>query len=290
MMVGCQRNAPPTPTPLPTNERIAQANAPTPSPTPTNTNTATPSPPATATSTPTVTPTPTDTPTPTPTPIPSDRLAAAQQAFTWGDYARARDEFAALMADPGADEAEVQLAAFWVGRSAVEAGDYETALTALKGFIETYPADPQLPTAHLLMARTYEGLEDWPGTIDVYQAYLDTGDDTLAVYAYEDMGDAAMLALNYERAAQAYADGLRVAPDNGWAVHMREGIAQAELARGEPEAAVEQYDAILSVSRIRAYRARILYLAGQALMMAEDTPRPTIVTWPWWNWSTPMCR
>lgn len=265
VLAACQRNAPRMPTPLPTSERIAQADTPTPSPTPSKTNTPTPSPTATSTATPTVTPTP------TPTPIPSARLTAAQQAFAWGDYSRAYDEFAALLADPGADARETQLATYWVGRSALEAGEHETASAMLQDFIETYPADPQVPSAHLLMARAYEGLGDWQEVIDTYLAYLETDDDTLAIYAYEGMGDAAMLALDYDRAAQAYADGLRVAPDNGWAVHMREGIAQANLARGNPEKAVEQYDAILSIARFRAYRARILYLAGQALMNTGDT-------------------
>jgi soluble lytic murein transglycosylase len=265
VLAGCQRNAPRIPTALPTSESIAQASTPTPIPTPTTTNTATPSPTATSTATPTITPTP------TPTPIPSDRLTAAQQAFAWGDYPRAYSEFKALLADPGADAEEAQLAAYWMGRSALEAHEYKTALATLQDFIETYPADPRVPSTHLLMAQAHEGLENWQGTISAYEAYLKTDDHTLAIYAYEGLGDAAMLAIDYDRASQAYAAGLSVAPDNAWAVHMREGIAQAELAQGNPEKAVEQYDAILSVARIRAYRARILYLAGQALMMAGDT-------------------
>jgi len=245
---------------LPTDDRIVYATASNPSATPSKTAT------STSTSTPTPTSTPTITPTPTPTPVPSDRLAAAQQAFAWGDYTRAYNEFASLLADPGADAAERQLAAYWVGRSALEAGDYETAVTALQGFVERYPAGLQVASAHFLMARAYEYMSDWPGAIAAYQAYLDA-DDTLAIYAYEGIGDAAMLGLDYGRAVQAYADGVNVAPDNGWIVHMREGIAQAELAQDNPEATIEQYDAILGVARIRAYRARILYLAGQALMM-----------------------
>ena len=274
VIAACQRNAPPKPTPLPTDVRVALATAPASSPAPSKTRTHTPTPTATSTptptTTPTITPTPTDTPTPTPTPIPSARLAAAQQAFAWGDYHRAWDEFAALLSDPGADETEAQLAAFWTGRSALEAGDYENALERIQDFVQTYPDDPQISSAHLLLARAFEEIGDWQGTIEAYQAYLDAGDDTLAIYAYQGMANATMLSLDFDRAAQTYTKGLRAAPDNGWAVHMREGIAQAELARGNPEKAVEQYDAILSIARIRAYRARILYLAGKALMAAED--------------------
>jgi soluble lytic murein transglycosylase len=266
-LVACQRNAPQRPTAPPTNVGIARSTEIPASPT----STKTPAPTSTSTATPTLTPSPTITPTPTPTPVPSARLAAAQEAFAWGDYPRAGEEFAALLADPGADETETELAAFWVGRSALEAGNFESAPALLQDFVKSYPGNPQVPAAHLLMARAYEEMGNWQAARNAYQAYLDTGDKTLAIYAYQGMGEAAMLALDYDRAVQAYADGLRAAPDNGWAVHMREGIAQAELARGNPEKAVEEYDAILSVARIRAYRARILYLAGQALMMAGDT-------------------
>jgi soluble lytic murein transglycosylase len=274
MLLACQRNAPP-------NQQIAQTSGLSLSPSPSRTSSSTPtdilsSQPThtpTATPTPTVTSKPTLTPTPTPTftPIPSARLAAAQQAFTWGDYSRAQTEFAELLADPGADEIEAQLAAYWLGRSALEAGDHQAALTALQDFVLTYPIAPQVAATHFLIARAYEELGDWHRAISAYQAYLDDSDGILAIYAHQGIGDAAMLALDYRRAARAYADGLRVAPDNGWVVQMRESLAQSELAQGNPKAAVEQYDAILRIARIRTYQARILYLAGQALMTAGDT-------------------
>jgi soluble lytic murein transglycosylase len=174
-----------------------------------------------------------------------------------------------LLAAPGADKAERQAAAYWVGRSALEAGDYKAALQALQAFVKDYPQAPEVSQAHFLIARAYEGLGSWHEAITAYQAYLQA-DDTLAIYAYQAIGKAAMLALDYGRATQAYTDGLRVAPDAGWTVNMREGIAQAELAQGKPADAVKEYDAILSIARIRAYRARILHLAGQALAAAGD--------------------
>ena len=264
VFMACQRNAPPRPTPVPHASPLVAAASASPSITPRPTRSPTPAPSRTPT------PTPTTTPLPTATPVPSARLAAAEQAFAWGDYARAFQEYAALRDDPGASAAEAELAAYWTARSAFEAADYPAALDALRDLIQTYPAHPQLPAAHFLMAHTYEELGDWPGAISAYQAYLETGDDILAPYAYEGMGNAAMLALDYDRAGRAYAQGLRSAPDLSWAVRMREGIAQSHLAKSDPQAAIDQYDAILSVARIPAYRARILYLAGQAHLQAGD--------------------
>jgi soluble lytic murein transglycosylase len=197
-------------------------------------------------------------------------MADAQQAFDWGDYPRAYQEYAALLDDPGATAEERRIAAYWAGRSAMEAGEYAGALDLFAEFIQGYPADTLAPIAHMIRARAYEGLADWRGAIGAYQAYLASGDGTLEIYAYEGMAEAAMLALDYAGAAQAFAEGVRLAPDNGWAVRMREGVAESRLAQGNPLAAVEQYDAILDVARIPAYRARILYLAGQALAAAEN--------------------
>ena len=259
-VVTCQRNAPAKPTHTTFEEAIGLSPLPTPSPTATST--------PTLTRTPTATHTPNPTATPTVTPIPSHRLSAAHQAFAWGDYPRAQAEFAALLADSGADGGERQLATYWAGRSALEVGDYESALTLLQDFTQAYPDDPLVATAHLLVARAYENRGEWRRAMGAYRAYLQL-DDVLAVYAYDSIGKAAMLILDYDEAVAAYAEGLQVAPDDSRAVQMREGIAQAELARGDPAAAVEQYDAILSVARISAYRAKILYLAGKALMKNE---------------------
>jgi soluble lytic murein transglycosylase len=270
VLLACQRNAPPKPTFLPTESSLAQDIGSSLSPTPSQTKTSTPAPSATPTPTPTRTPTATVTPTPTATPVPSQRLAAAQQAFAWGDYDRASQEFMTLLADPAVDEGERQLAAYWAGRSAVEAGDYTQALDLLADFLKNYPTDSRVAWVHLLSARAYEAMGDHQGAINAYQAYLDSGDDTLSMYAFQGIGDAAMLALDYQRAAKAYADGLRVAPDNGWVAQLREGIARSQLAQDNPQAAVEQYDAILDIARISAYRARILHLAGQALLAAGD--------------------
>jgi soluble lytic murein transglycosylase len=201
--------------------------------------------------------------------VPSRRLALAQQAFNWGDYKQARDEYAALLTDRGADAAERHQAAYWLGRSALEAGDYSRAVKSLQDFLKTYPDDSQSASALFLLARAYEGLADWRDAIMAYRRYLQA-DNLLAMYAYDGIGKAAMLLLDYDQAVEAYTDGVRVASDNTWLVYMREGIAQAQLTRNKPMEAVKQYDSILQVARLDAYRAKILYLAGQALAQAND--------------------
>ena len=202
--------------------------------------------------------------------MPSLRLAAARQAFEWGNYGVAIAEYTALENDPGAEPAERQDAAFWVGRSQFEQGDNTAALSSLSAFITTYPQDERIPTALFLMASAHEALGNTAATIDAYEAYLDS-DRVLAIYAYDAIGKAAMLSLDYDRAVSAFAEGVQVAPDAGWEVYCREGIARAELAQNNVQAAIEQYELILSTARIEDYRAKILYQMGQAYLLDEQT-------------------
>jgi soluble lytic murein transglycosylase len=264
-LTACTRNLPLRPTT--TRPSFEQAMNITPLPTRTPTATATPMP----TLTPTATPTPTPTLTPTPTPVPGARLATARQAFTWGDYTRAQQEFSALRADPGANADERREAVYWLGRSRLEGQDYAGATAALLDFVAAYPDDGRVPTAQFMAARGFAGQGDWRNTIAAYRRYLQL-DKTLAMDAYDGIARAALQLADYDQAVRAYTDGLRYAPDNAWLVYLREGIAQVELARNRPREAVKQYDAILEVARIDAYRAQILYQAAQALSAAGDLP------------------
>ncbi len=257
----CRLNRPPT----------EAAVAVSPTPTVTVPPTATPIPTATPTATlsPTPSPTPTDTPTPTPTPIPSDRLAAAQRAYRSGNYETARQEFDALLADPGADPHEKRLAVYWRGRSEVDSGDPTAAIATLKMFLAEYPSDELTRAAQFNLGVAYERTGQRREAVEAYLGSI-IPNDPANVYIYERIGDIALQAEDYERAIDAYSAGLKATDDLGFQVHLREGIAQAELRRENPEAALAQYDAILDVSQIAAYRAKILRLAGQAHLAAGD--------------------
>ena len=226
--------------------------------------------PPTATPTPTSADTPTPTSSPTATPDVGQRLTEAQLAFEAGDYARAQAAYTGVLTDPGAPATDRQQATFWLARSQLEAGDYQPAIQTFERFIQDYPADARVAWAYFMQARAYEAVGDAAKAIAAYRQYLKR-DGTLAMYAYEGIGQNALQVLDYAQAVQAYNDAVQAAPDARWTVLMREHIAEAELARGNPAAAVQQYDAILSIAKIDAYRSRILYLAGQALTKAGDT-------------------
>ncbi len=240
----------------------------TPTPTITPPPTLTPTP--TPTDTPTVTPTPTNTPTPTATPIPSARLETAQRAYTNGDYQTARIEFDALLQDPGADANERRLALHWRGRSELQLGDAAAAIASLKMFVEQYPSDELTRAAQFNLGEAYQQAGQYAEAITAYRGSI-IPEDPINVYIYERIGDVGLLTNAYPDTIAAYQAGIEATDELSFQVHLREGIAQAELLRDNPAGAIAQYEAILAVSKIEAYRAKILRLLGEAHLTAGDT-------------------
>lgn len=280
LLAGCA-DAPPTPTPiLPTGGSVAQelAEVPTlaltPAPEPALTNTvrpalsptSTPTPSPTSTPTPSPTTTPTPTLTPSPTSQPSAQLEAAQRHQTNGDYGLAIAAHLALLGDdPMPDQA--RQARYHLAESYLLDGQYAAAAAAWEEFITSYPDDGRLPQARLMAARAFHAVNECGKAIGYYEAYL-AEEEILADMVYEWIGDCRAGAGELGEAISAYRQALAAADDRSVQVNLREKMAGAFLALEEHGAAVAEYDAILDVARIDYYRARIEYLAGQALAAA----------------------
>ena len=69
----------------------------------------------------------------------------------------------------------------------------------------------------------------------------------------------------------AYQQALAATKDRGMQVNLRERIAGIHLAQADYDAALGEYGAILDMARIDSYRAKIQYLAAQALIAAGRT-------------------
>jgi soluble lytic murein transglycosylase len=265
MLAGCQLDAERYPIVI-----GLQPATPTFTPSPTRTATSTPTP--TPSPTPTNTPTPTITPTPTATPFPSERLGLAQRAYQNGDYETARLHYHALLAEPGLDPHEQRLALHWRGRSELKLGDTAAAIATLKMFLGEYPSDELTRAAQFNLGVAYEQAGQYDEAIKAYRGSI-IPNDPINVYIYERIGDAGLKTTAYTDTVTAYQAGIASTDDEGFQVHLREGIAQAELKRDDPAAAIVQYEAILDVAKIEAYRAKILRLAGEAHLAAGEPER-----------------
>ncbi|MBN1135622.1 MAG: transglycosylase SLT domain-containing protein [Anaerolineae bacterium] len=282
LFAGCA-SAPPTPTPIPEARQsatpVAVAQPASPSPSPTRSPTATPSPTPTATPSPTPTATPSPTPTATPSPTPTARppvetaaqqpgglLSEAIRLQHYGDYEAAIPLYQAVLDGAPAPE-QAREAHYHLAESYLLSGDYAAAAAAWEAFLPTYPTDSRLAHASLMLARAYHKANDCARAVPSYQAYL-AREKVLADMAHEWIGDCYAADLDpaaWEKAIAEYRLALATTGDRSVQVGLREKIAGIYLARADYAGAVAEYDAILAVAKIEDYRAKIDYLAGQAL-------------------------
>ncbi|MBX7237467.1 MAG: transglycosylase SLT domain-containing protein, partial [Caldilineales bacterium] len=169
---------------------------------------------------------------------PSDDLTAeirfglGKALWRQGDVEAAGAEFERLSQDAGFIAARPE-ALYWLGRSRGARGQAEAAAAALRAYAKARP---------LLAGRAFEAAG---------QAYAEALDPAPAIVAYE--------------------QALALAPDTVSALRVREGLAATHTLAGDPAAAIEQYQAILSQARNPGYRAETLYLRGQAQLAAGQT-------------------
>jgi soluble lytic murein transglycosylase len=285
VLAGCG-DAPPTPTPaFPAVETATSTAVGVPKPvstlaaSATPTPTTTPSPTSTPTPTPTSSPTRTPTPTWTPTPTlqPSIHLEAALHHQTNGDYDRAIAAYMALLEGKPTPE-QVRTARYHLAECYLLNRDFVAAAAAWEDFLTDYPGDSSSPQAALMAARAYHAANECARAILHYQTYL-SYETVLADMVYDWIGDCrAALAMssaepgaNLDEATAAYRLAVQSTIDRSVQAGLREKIAGIYLAKVDYEGAVAEYDAILAIARTDPYRAKIEYLAAQALAAAGQT-------------------
>ncbi|HIE37515.1 MAG TPA: tetratricopeptide repeat protein, partial [Anaerolineae bacterium] len=233
----------------------------------------------------------TPTSTPTPTPLPADLLQMGEEALFIGDTEGAVLAFqAALEAAPDAETGAQAL--LGLGTAHLQDGDPAAAVTALQELLVRFPASPLAHRAHFLLAEALMEGGDPSAAADHYRAYLE-GETAIGPYVRQWLGDALHAAGDFEGAAATYQAALEAAPDLSFEVGLREKLALIGVAQEDYDAALAQYDAILAQARIPDYRARILYQAGQTLLLAGRTDeayarhRQVVETYPTSPWAYP---
>jgi len=230
--------------------------------------TATPTPTATLPPTPTPTVTPTPSPTPTPTPDPAEWLSDAERAMAHGDYDAAAETYRRLLGLSLDRETDVS-ARLGLGTAYLRDGDAARAANAFRSFLSAYPEGDRAPDAQFLLGQALAGASEPLAAVDAYRAYLAAG-TVITAYVEQSIGDALSAAGAYLTATTAYEAAIAGAPDRSFEVGVREKLALVHVALENYPAAVDQYDAILEVAQIRAYRARIAHQAAETLILAGE--------------------
>ncbi len=253
ILLACQSTETPAtaPTATPTDVTVAQVSSPPPAPT----------------ATPTRHPTAAPSPTPTSTPLPAERFSLGRQFFRNGQFIAAQTQFDALTTAASADDRRLGL--YWRGRAELSAGDAASAAGTFRQFTANYPADDLTRAAQFNLALALETAGTITETLAAYNAAI-LPDDPIAAYIFERKGNAALAAEAFPAAADAFIFALNHTADTGFQVSLREKLALAHLGQNNVDAALAQYNAILDVAQIPAYRAKIMRLIGEAYLKNDD--------------------
>ena len=213
-------------------------------------------------------PSPTATLAPTPTPSAGELLSEADRQFHNGDYLAAAETYLTLLQTSSVEETAGR-AYLGLATAYSRDGEYSDAVGVLGEFLLAQPESPRLGDAHFLRAEALLGAGDPLAAAEQYRLALSAG-TIITGHINKSIGDALHAGAAYEAAIRAYEESLAAAPDLPSEVEVRERLALTHVGLRDYSAAIAEYDAILSVARIRAYRARIEYQAAETLILSGD--------------------
>ena len=162
------------------------------------------------------------------------------------------------------------LAAFRWGQVALRAGYFQQALDAFNVLIEQFPDDANSAQAYFLRGDARLGLSLWAAAITDLQRYLTLRPGLIDSYVFERIADARIALGQTESALENYEMAINAKRSLVPLLKMREKLAQIYINLGRAAEAVAQYDAILAVARNVPYRASIAFTAAEAALEGAD--------------------
>jgi len=186
-----------------------------------------------------------------------------------GDFETSAGAYRNLLALP-IDEDVVAQAQLGLGTAYLRDGEYRGAVDVLRDLVSVHPEGDVTPDARLLLAEALVGAGEPLSATEEYRTYLSAG-TVITPYVSEWLGNALYVGGAYTEAIEAYTAAIVDAPDRSFEVGVREKLALVHVALSDYPSAIAQYDAILDVAQIRAYRARIEYQAAETLLLAGET-------------------
>lgn len=221
---------------------------------------------------------PTDAPTeiatvaqPTPDIDQRQLLQSAKRFTRNGYYEEAAGIYRSLLnAGDGISTRQRAEAAFRLGQVALRAGYDEQARDAFSLYIDEFPAQAQLAQAYFLRADARLGLSKWREAVDDLQRYLQLRPGLIDSYVHERIADAQMALGMTETALENYQRAINAERSKVPLLILREKLARIDIELGRHAEAVAQYDAILTVARNAPYRAEIALSAAQITLDSID--------------------
>ncbi|MDE2637298.1 MAG: tetratricopeptide repeat protein [Chloroflexota bacterium] len=157
-------------------------------------------------------------------------------------------------------------AGFRYGQVALRAGYFEQAHDAFSLFISEFPTDTLVAQAYFLRADARLGLSQWSEAIVDLQQYLALRPGLIDSYVHERIADARIALGQTDAALESYELAIKAKRSKVPLLILREKLAQIYINLERHSEAVAQYDAILAVARNIPYRADISFSAAKVAL------------------------
>ena len=168
-------------------------------------------------------------------------------------------------------------AGFRFGQVALRAGYFEQALSALSLFMSEFPTDAKVAQAYFLRADARLGLSQWSEAIVDLQQYLALRPGLIDSYVHERIADARIALGQTDAALESYELAIKAKRSKVPLLILREKLAQIFINLERHSEAVAQYDDILTVGAQYPLPAPIYRFPRQKSRSTASIPRPA---WP----------
>jgi soluble lytic murein transglycosylase len=188
-------------------------------------------------------------------------VTIGEEQITRGDYDAAIAEFWKAR-EESSDPNVVAAAQLGTGRVLLMQEDYQGAVDQLNWLISNFPEGESRKTAWFLLAKAYEGLDQFRLAADAYQNYLTESPGVLDSEILEMQGDAFVAAGDADAARNSYllsaekASVLRADP-------LQIKIAGASLTIGDDADAINRYLSLVENSSSEYIKAQANFLLGR---------------------------
>ena len=218
---------------------------------------------------------PTETPTPEPSPTPTVeplQLMQLGERYVLNGYLEDAAGIYRQLLNYGNGIApqDRALSAFRLGQVTLRAGYFQQASDAFTLLVTEFPSDAQIERAYFLRGDARLGLSQWAAAIADFQQYLLLRPGLIDSYVYERIADAQIALGQTDAALQNYERAISAKRSKVPLLILREKLAQIYINLGRHSDAVAQYDAILAVARNLPYRANISFTAAQTALSGGD--------------------
>jgi soluble lytic murein transglycosylase len=216
------------------------------------------------------TPTPAFTPTPTitPTPLPAVRITGADKLLFFGDHEAALAEYQVVQTN-STDPEVLAHALLGTGRVHFADGYYQSALSALRGLVQTYPDSSYTADAYFLLGQTYSVLTRYSEAVEAYNSYRDLRPGLIDVYVAEMTGDALFAIGDYNGALGEYMQAVN-APRLYSDLSLEMKLANTYALVGDTPTALVMYDDIYTRTESDYTKSEVDYYKGQLLQGSGD--------------------